>query len=158
LPAMAITIGVFTFLRLVIGQDLRSHYMAALTRTYSFLHPPALPTGSYWLVSGGIVGPGGHLLASPAHSRAGISFGGVGISFGGVPVPVASAPSACRAVAFQAVNKFGPCMAAHGYKVFIAYQPAGRYWAFQGIETGIYLLLAAALVAVTAIAVARRDA
>jgi ABC-type transport system involved in multi-copper enzyme maturation permease subunit len=46
LPALAVTIGVFTFLRLVIGQDLRSHYLTALTKTFSFLHPPALPKGS----------------------------------------------------------------------------------------------------------------
>ena len=33
-----------------------------------------------------------------------------------------------------------------------------RYWAFQGIETGIFVVLAAALIAVTAIVVLRRDA
>ena len=40
----------------------------------------------------------------------------------------------------------------------ITYQPASRYWAFQGIETGIFVILAAALVAITAIVVLRRDA
>jgi hypothetical protein len=50
------------------------------------------------------------------------------------------------------------CVAAHGYRAFITYQPASRYWAFQGIETGIFVLLAAALIAVTAIVVLRRDA
>jgi hypothetical protein len=49
-------------------------------------------------------------------------------------------------------------MAARGYHVIITYQPAGRYWAFQGIETGIFVFLAAVLIAVTAIAVLRRDA
>ncbi len=143
-PAMAITIGVFTFLRLVIGQDLRSHYLAPLTKTFSFVHRPTLPTGSYWLVSGGVVGPGGRIAASQAH-------GGPGISFDGVPVPVAAMPSACRALIFQSPVKFGSCLAARGYHMFINYQPASRYWAFQGIETGIFVLLAAALIAVTAI-------
>jgi hypothetical protein len=41
---------------------------------------------------------------------------------------------------------------------FIIYQPASRYWAFQGIETGIVVFLAAVLLAVTAIVVLRRDA
>jgi hypothetical protein len=27
----------------------------------------------------------------------------------------------------------------------VSYQPASRYWAFQGLETGIYLLLSAGL-------------
>ena len=150
LPALAITIGVFTFLRLVIGQDLRSHYLTALTKTFSFLHPPPLPTGSYWLVSGGVVGPGGQVPGS--------HIGGVGVSFGGVPVPIANLPSTCQKLVFQSPHRFGSCLAAHGYHAFISYQPASRYWAFQGIETGIFVLLAAALIAVTAIAVTRRDA
>jgi hypothetical protein len=152
LPAMAITIVVFTFLRLVIGQDLRSHYMTALTKTYTFLHRPALPTGSYWLVSGGLVGPGGQVPSSQAH-------GGPGLSIDGVPISISDMPSACRPLAFQGPLKFFPCLTAHGYRgLFITYQPASRYWAFQGIETGIFVLLAAALIALTAIAVARRDA
>ncbi len=151
LPALAVTIGVFTFLRLVIGQDFRSHYLTAVTKTFSFLHPLALPTGSYWLVSGGVVGPGGPIPASQAG-------GGLHVSFGGVRVPIGSVPSTCQAQFFQSPLKFGPCLAAHGYHAFINYQPASRYWAFQGIETGIFVFLAAALIAVTAIAVTRRDA
>jgi len=91
------TIGVFTFLRLVIGQDLRSHYLTPLTKTITFLHPPALhalPKGSYWLVSGGLVGPGGQLPSSQA-------YGGPSIAFGGVPVSLSNTPSACRALIFQ---------------------------------------------------------
>jgi hypothetical protein len=151
LPAMAVTIAVFTFVRLVIGQDLRSHYLAAVTRTFGFLHPPVLPAGSYWLVSGGVVGPGDRLLSSTAH-------GGPGISFEGMPIPLGRMPAACQSLAFQNPRQFASCAAGHGYRVLISYQPAGRYWPFQGIETGIYLVLAAILVAVTAIVVARRDA
>jgi hypothetical protein len=150
LPALAITIGVFTFLRLVIGQDLRSHYLTAVTRTFSFLHPPVLPPGSYWLVSSGVVGPAGQVANGP--------HGGPGISFGGVSVPIANMPSTCRALVFQSPLKFGSCLAGHGYRALITYQPAGRYWTFQGIETGIFVVLAAALIAVTAIVVIRRDA
>ena len=47
---------------------------------------------------------------------------------------------------------------AHGYRGFVTYQPASRYWAFQGIETGIFVVLAAALIALTAVVVLRRDA
>jgi hypothetical protein len=154
LPALAITIVVFTFLRLVIGQDLRQHYLTALTKTFSLLpglgHRLAWPTGSYWLVSGGLVGPGGQETSSPAHS-------GPSISINGVPVPLGSMPSGCRALVFQGPKSIS-CLAAHGYRLFINYQPASRYWAFQGIETGIFVLLAAALIAVTAIVVLRRDA
>ena len=38
------------------------------------------------------------------------------------------------------------------------YQPASRFWAFQGIESGIFLLLAAALIAVAAWLILAREA
>jgi hypothetical protein len=151
LPALAVTIAVFTFLRLVIGQDFRSHYQTAVTATFSFLQRPVLPTGSYWLVSSGVVGRAGQVTNNLGNS-------GPGISFSGVRVPIASMPATCRELVFTSPLKFGSCLAAHGYRAMITYQPAGRYWAFQGIETGIFVVLAAALIAVTAIVVLHRDA
>ena len=49
-------------------------------------------------------------------------------------------------------------MAAHGYREYLTYQPASRFWAFQGIETGIFVVLAAILLAVTFWVLKRRDA
>jgi ABC-type transport system involved in multi-copper enzyme maturation permease subunit len=153
LPALAITIGVFAFLRLVIGQDLRSHYLTAVTKTFSFGHLLALPKGSYWLVGQGLVGPGGKI---PTTSSPG---GGISFNVSGVHINVANMPSACRVVFFQAPQKVFSCLTGRGYRgIFVSYQPASRYWAFQGIETGIFVALAAALIAVTAIVVLRRDA
>jgi hypothetical protein len=44
------------------------------------------------------------------------------------------------------VNKaaFDACrlQAAHIYHLVVTYQPAGRYWTFQWLETGIFLMLA----------------
>ena len=150
LPAMAITVGVFTLLRLVVGQDFRSHYMTALTRTFSFVHAPPLPAGA-WVVAGGMVGPGGQTFSSQTGS-------GAHLNIEGVPVNPANLPAVCRALVFQGPQKLFPCMNARGYHGFITYQPVGRYWVFQGIETGIFVLMAAALLAVTAIVVLRRDA
>jgi len=149
-PAMAVTIFVFTLLRLVVGQDFRSHYMTAITKTFSFLHAPPLPAGS-WLVSGGLVGPGGQIFSSQTGS-------GAHLNIEGVPVNPADLTPACRTLVFQGPQKLLPCLTAHGYHGFVTYQPIGRYWAFQGVETGIFVLLAAALLAVTAIVVLRRDA
>jgi len=148
LPALAVTLGVFVFLRLVIGQDLRSHYLTAVTVIYRFGHAWRHPTGSYWLIAQGLIGPGGHALNTPA------SFSGAAVN----GVPIAEIPATCRALAFQPNLKLTSCLASRGYHGFISYQPASRYWAFQGIETGIFVLLAAALIAVTAIVVLRRDA
>ena len=37
------------------------------------------------------------------------------------------------------------CLASHGIREAITYQPASRYWRFQVTETAIYLALALAL-------------
>jgi hypothetical protein len=153
LPAMAITLVVFTLVRLLVSEDFRSHYLTPITKTFSFLqHPHSIvPTGSYWLVSSGLVGPSG-AVPGGAHNS------GPSLDFAGVQVTLSEMPAACRTVAFTSPGKLGPCLAARGYHAFLTYQPADRYWAFQGIETGIFVFLAAALIAVTAIAVLRRDA
>ena len=50
------------------------------------------------------------------------------------------------------------CMASHGYRGYLTYQPASRFWAFQGIATTIFLVLAAVLLGVTLWVLKRRDA
>jgi hypothetical protein len=147
LPALAITIGVFAALRIVIEDYVRPHYMTALTITYNITHP-ATPAGSYWQLANGVIGPGGQV-----YPHAGLALDGL--------LPLAAIPPAClatRALTVRVLHNVFSCITAHGYRGFITYQPASRYWAFQGIETGIFVLLATALIAVTAIVVHRRDA
>jgi hypothetical protein len=154
LPALAATIAIFAALRLVIGQDLRSHYLPALTRTFSFFPRPGHlpPRGSYWLISQGLVGPGGRI---PTTTQG----GGITLGIDGISINFTNMPAACQAAAYQSPLNAVSCLTARGYHgIYLSYQPAGRYWAFQGIETGIFVLLAAALIAVTAIVVLRRDA
>ena len=149
-PALAATIGGYAAVRIVIAEYLRPHYMTALKVTYplSFSHQtPSLP-GSYLQVSLGVTGPSGHPPSSQAFG-AGVDINGTRIS---------NLPSACQAVIGQGPAKLFSCLNADGYRAFITYQPASRFWTFQGIETGIFVILAAALVAVTAIVVLRRDA
>jgi hypothetical protein len=50
------------------------------------------------------------------------------------------------------------CLAAHGYHELLTYQPANRFWAFQGIEAAIFLALAVVLLAVAQRLVLKRDA
>jgi hypothetical protein len=45
-----------------------------------------------------------------------------------------------------------------GARTLIKYQPSTRFWAFQEIETGIFLILAAALIALAYRMVVKRDA
>jgi hypothetical protein len=154
LPALAITIGVFAALRIAIAAYVRPHYMTALTVLYKFGDLRPRPAGSYWVISRGLVGPGGHVLGGPAHGGPGVVRQGIAIN----GVSISNVPSACRARVFQSPLKTMSCLTAHGYRASITYQPGSRYWAFQGIETGIFAALAAALIAVTVLVVLRRDA
>lgn len=144
LPALGITLAGFGAVRLVTALWLRLHYITPVTVSYK-LTAPFTPKGSYLPVSQGVVGPNG---TTPP------STGAIGVD--GVPVP-----AACQ----QFMGKNGlnlrpvlSCMTAHGYRGYVAYQPASRFWAFQGIETGIFLLLAAVLIGITFRVLRRRDA
>ena len=137
MPALAVTLAGFTGLRALIAHGLRPHYMTPVTVYYK-LTGSYLPKGSYLGVSQSIVGPDGQPPAGLAS-----------YVFNGSPVP---------AVCQKVVQNPAPCMAAHGYRWHLAYQPASRFWAFQGIETGIFLVLAAVLLATTFWVLKRRDA
>ena len=147
LPALAITLGVFVVLRLVIANYLRPHYMTALTLTQS-VGGTLTPKGAYWGLGSGITTASGAAISQ--------SSGGPMIGLGNVVIPI---PAACRGLlAPGQVQRVLSCIGTQGYREYTTYQPASRYWPFQFIETGIVLALAAALVAVTFVVLRRRDA
>jgi hypothetical protein len=74
-----------------------------------------------------------------------------GQTYGGV-IGLKNLPAVCQHLPSPS------CLASHGYHQLLTYQPASRFWAFQGIETGIFVALAAVLVAVTYRVVLTRDA
>jgi hypothetical protein len=130
LPAIATTLGVFVAVRVVIGVYLRPHYLAAVTK-----HLPVIGAGSSsppgaWVISQGLAGPHGQYI--PAVCR---------------PGPTAADMGAVL-----------PCLAAHGYQQVIAYQPAGRFWMFQGIESAIFIVLAVTMLVLAYRRVLSRDA
>jgi hypothetical protein len=154
LPALAITLGGFFALRLTVMGWLRPHYLHAVTAKFAMTAAP-LPPGAAWQLSQGTLKPGGAALAP------GVA-GPIPVAGGNVPANLV--PAGCQAIehrggnAGATYNAVLSCLNTHGFRQFVTYQPAGRYWAFQGIETGIFLAVAAALLVVTAVAVLRRDA
>jgi hypothetical protein len=137
LPAMATAVALFIAVRVIVADYLRPHYLAPLTKTVSLfggggaIKVGGAPSGS-WLLSHTMVGPNGQ------------TYGG-SIGLKDIPAVCQQAPSPS-------------CLAAHGYHQLLTYQPASRFWAFQGIETAIFVVLAAILVAVTYRLVMTRDA
>jgi hypothetical protein len=156
LPAIAIVIAGFIGMRVWISQDLRMHFMAPVTAFYGVAANFNTPAGSI-NVGGGLINKAGQVVTGP--------LGNVMID----GVPSTSLPAACQQlIPASASGPSGPsgatlnavygCLQKAGYRQFISYQPISRYWAFQGIETGIYLAVASALIAITFYAVRRRDA
>jgi hypothetical protein len=143
-PALAVTLAGFAALRVLTSQWLRLHYMTPVTVYYK-LTAPFVPAGSYLGVSQGIVGANGKPLTAGPNSY----------GYNGAPIP-----AGCMRFTGSPNNPGAvvPCLSAHGYRGYVTYQPASRFWAFQGIETGIFVVLAAVLLGVTFWVLKRRDA
>jgi hypothetical protein len=149
LPAIAVVLGGFIALRLVIADFVRPHYMAAVT-TYYGLTRSFTPSGAAWVFIQGAVSKTGQVVRS-----------GWGDLYPALPASCQKVFLETRRTEAKSGGSLNPvfsCMQAHGWRGFATYQPASRYWPFQGIETGIYVLLAAALIAVTFVIVRKRDA
>jgi ABC-2 family transporter protein len=148
IPAIGLTLAVYLAVRLLIDQWVRPHYLAAVTHVYGLMQN-WVPSGAVWQLGAGVVDPAGHAL--PMTNGADI----------GPNVPVSAVPASCATGASQAVNNqldVLSCMQRLGYRQFVSYQPANRYWLFQGIEAGVFVALTAALLAITYLVLTRRDA
>jgi len=146
LPAMAITLAGFIAVRGVIAFVLRRHYLNPVTVYYNVTRV-LTPPGSHWTLASGILFPNGQPIDQTTNGNV----------LDGVPVNYL--PASCNQTQRGSFTPPPSCMhALSQFRGFLTYQPADRYWTFQGIETGIFLVLAAALIAVTAVTLLRRDA
>jgi hypothetical protein len=167
LPAIAVTLAGFVGVRTVVAEFFRAHYLTAVTSYYSATSNWTTPPGA-WVLGTGVVNKSGQVLAVPD----------VVMNQGGIPnvvlgVPVSDLPAACKAMVpalVQSTSRAAPngtgaergrlasCIASAGFRQFTSYQPISRYWAFQSIETVIFLALAAGLVAIAFAVVRHHDA
>ena len=147
LPSLAVTLAGFIVVRSVVTLWLRPHYMSAVTVFYKITGAGFTPPGSYWKIASGIIGPNGQAIDQNTNGN---------VVNG---IPSIYLPASCNAPSRGAFTPPPSCTQALAhFRGFLTYQPADRYWTFQGIETGIFLVLAAALIAVTALMLLRRDA
>ena len=134
-PAMAVTLAIFAAAQVVMPLWIRPHLMPPVRTVVSgptFFESAGLSVGT--LTASTVPGqPGAWILSSAA------------INAAGRPVSTIPAPCLSPSVGKSASPNAGACMASRGIREAISYQPAGRYWAFQWIETGIFLALALAL-------------
>jgi ABC-2 family transporter protein len=122
LTAMAVTLVGFVAVRLSFAFWIRPHLLAPLTSVQSLDEPK--------LLGGGPGANAGRWVISQA-----------------VTDPSGAVVDTIR------IGPGDPCEATRscltGYHVTTVYQPAGRYWTFQWLETGIFVGLAALLIAVS---------
>jgi hypothetical protein len=130
-PAMAVTLGVYFGARLGVAELLRAHYLKPLTLSYGILSDRGGVGVGDWILRNEIVGPTGQLMKD------------------------SDVVAICH-VAQGDKGSIVTCLASHGFRFVDVYQPASRFWAFQGIETALFVGMAALLVAVAAWWVRRR--
>jgi hypothetical protein len=133
LPTMAITLAVFAAVQLLMIGGVRPHLIPASTA----IEPLSAVTLNGWGDT-----DKGHLIMNlgTVHARPGAWITGAQ-PIDAAGQPATTAPAACASI----TNTFLQCLAGHGIRFRVSYQPASRYWALQWLETGIYLVLATGL-------------
>lgn len=126
IPAMVVTLAGFLAVRLPIEFFLRPHYQPPLTLTADPLVNTQAVSDQAWVIDSGFMDAhGGHVDFSHILNTC---------------APPGN--NIAKSDIFQ-------CAHTHGWLQYVTFQPADRFWAFQGIETAIFLVLAAALLALT---------
>jgi len=134
LPAMAFTLVGFIGVRVALAALARPNYLPASARTHPVIGPGGRPDRDVddWTLGMGVRNPDGSLVVPNARIECG---------------EVVEPGSECG-------SEYGLQAGAYNWEL---YQPADRFWLFQGIETGIFVALAVVLL-VLAVRATRRIA
>ncbi len=131
LPAMAVTLVIFTAVQVIMPNVVRPHLLPPVTATAPVrvslataivghdgtLTMPVTGLPGAWVFANQTITPAGHVFV-----------------LAGVPVCESGTERQCDA-----------WLATRHLRRQVSYQPGRRFWAFQGIETAIYLVFALAL-------------
>jgi ABC-type transport system involved in multi-copper enzyme maturation permease subunit len=132
MPAMAATLVGFVGLRVLVASLARRHFVSPVKSTY-------VP-----LPSADVTHPGAWVFSQHTYDAA------------GRVVSPFEVPSACPPNTHPTTAALDRCIRAHGFLNTDVFQPASRFWLFQGIETALFGGLAVALLAVAVWWVRRR--
>jgi ABC-type transport system involved in multi-copper enzyme maturation permease subunit len=133
MPAMGVTLAGYALVRGLIEGLARSHYLSPAGASVPVIGTEQFNTYSgAWVYSEGIVNASGKLVQ--ANGRMSCGDGGARVA-GGAPI----APDCGGDLLSKGL---GPAP----FSNWMQYQPADRFWAFQGIESGIFLGLTVILI------------
>ncbi len=119
-PALIIGFGGYFAIRVFVDTWLRQRLLTPLTLNMPFAGQRPAKLNHAWIIS------------EQLSDRVGHAFHSIG-----------DAP--CVKVAAPTKTALGNCLAQHGVLTHIVYEPASRFWALQGIETGMFAGVGAAL-------------
>jgi hypothetical protein len=127
-PVLALTAVGFVATRYVVFNRLRPRFRSPVEQTFATNNPgiPATPSGADWVLDQWWVTSSGERISDARFYSELCQFQGSG------------SPD----------DFFARCIAGHGLRRVVAYQPADRFWQFQAIETAIFIGLAILLFAV----------
>ena len=134
LPAMAVTLGGFLATRVAVALLLRPRFLPPLRRAYPVVG--ATPTESNPLIGDWVI------------SRGVYSAQGVKLTPGSGTQALCDQTAAARCIAKYGVGAYNQDL----------FQPADRFWLFQGIETALFVAPAVVLVLVAVRLIRRRTA
>jgi len=135
LPAMGVTLVGYAAVRVLIETFARPSYLSPLTATIPVTGDQQFNSASgAWIYAQGVVNGDGKLVLPGGAVNCGPNLKGNATASG--------VPSGTNPCGNGLVNQgFGPAP----FSNWMRYQPGSRFWAFQGIETGIFLALTAIL-------------
>jgi hypothetical protein len=133
IAAMAITLAVFVAIQVLWPIFVRPHLISPA-------HTVQALNAVTWTGTGDV--NNGHLILVPG-TISGFP-PGTWIT-GSQPVDAAGTPITMAPAACVSASNFVQCLQNHGVRMEFSYQPASRYWDFQWLETGIFLVVAAGL-------------
>jgi ABC-type transport system involved in multi-copper enzyme maturation permease subunit len=146
LPAMAVTLAIFIAVQIVMPTVIRPHLMSPVTSAVAFTSDimekkQVDGVGSSGEGGGGDTAP----IGIVGYTKPGAWI----LSSSFLPLLKADGSDLTRADMRSCMTgeeaKPGTCLASKNVHFNLTYHPAGRYWAFQWIETAIFLALALAL-------------
>jgi hypothetical protein len=136
-PAIAVTMVVFLAMELVFAAALRPNLLPSTTETV-----PVNATTLSQLQIGQTGGPNQPIAVYGAEKAGAWTLSVTDVENSSGQEISANQVSSCFNVSSGPV---GGCLAPYNLHFDYTYQPAGNYWPLQGVETGIYLTLAALL-------------
>jgi Transposase len=147
-PAMAVTLAVFVGIQILVPTIIRPNLLSSTTVSFSINRAIASQATGIYSNDGSsafnIVLPvplGAWVIAAPPVANAS---GHVAAS-AGISNCLMPPPSGPGKTGGPSIEKIVDCLAKYDLHEGVTYQPASHYWPLQWYESGIFLLLAAAL-------------